>query len=112
MVGKKSGKALLREEGTRTSSIYHCIEAYTSHRPGSNGQWNEADELAGSSYDQSEELLHVRTPERCAIIFRVWHCSRAQRPTTKLCTPSNGADYLQRVHEERWTNTFVATPRR
>jgi hypothetical protein len=111
MVGKKSGKALLREEGTRSSSIYDGIEAYTSHRPCKNRQWNEADELAGSAHDKPEELLHVCTPGHCPIIYRVWYCSRAQLPTPKPCIPLNRADQLQRVHEERWPDPFVAPSR-
>jgi hypothetical protein len=40
------------------------------HRPGAYRQWDEADELAGSAYDQPEELLHVRTTGRCASTLR------------------------------------------
>jgi hypothetical protein len=62
MVGKKSGKALLREEGTiipfLPSQINKADSIYFS-RPRTYRQWYEAVELARAPDDQPEELLHV-----------------------------------------------------
>lgn len=58
MVGKKSGKALLREEGQSCAPAHNIFSA-KSGRFGAYRQWPEADYLARSAHDQPEELLYV-----------------------------------------------------
>ena len=65
MVGKRSGKALLREEGKRDpqylSSLDFALKADETLlcRPGEDRQQYGSDYMASDQSDQSEELLHV-----------------------------------------------------
>ena len=65
MVGKRSGKALLREEGKRhpqcLSKFDFALKAdeMLFCRPGEDRQQHGSDHMASDQSDQSEELLHV-----------------------------------------------------
>jgi len=62
MVGKKSGKALLREEGMQVRGEHFGQQKLTTNRPRTNGQQYGNDELAHGQSHKSKELLY-RIPE-------------------------------------------------
>jgi hypothetical protein len=71
MAGKKSAKALSREEGEIFQGLLMAkphADTDMSARSGAYRQRNEADELARCANDQPEELLHVRPPDEVLFI--------------------------------------------
>ncbi|TAQ87982.1 hypothetical protein B7494_g3665 [Chlorociboria aeruginascens] len=70
MVGKKSGKALLREEGGNCFvSFLESKADLNLYRPRTHRQWDEAIELARDSNDQSKELLHENSNKHFMLIY-------------------------------------------
>lgn len=59
MVGKVSERVLAREGKQYRPAKGSNAPWLTPHRPRANRQWNEAEQLAGCSSDQSKKLLHV-----------------------------------------------------
>lgn len=59
MVGKKSARSLLREEGRSTPSANPQDRRLTASRPLEDGQQLGPDNMAPSKHDKSEELLYV-----------------------------------------------------
>lgn len=59
MVGKKSGRALLREEGTQRVLSTISDDVLMGNRPREDGQRHGSHKLASSPDDQPEELLYV-----------------------------------------------------
>lgn len=108
MVGKKSGRALLRDEGmpaychcfdfaclgTKRSSsltalhscpphglLIACLQSTNAdcdHRPAAHGQWHGPHQLASGEYDQSEKLLHV-----CCLDFTSSLCAKLHSAITR-----------------------------
>ncbi len=102
MVGKKSGKALLREEGMlpflNVPLLKLCIAAEaplqdallltSSTRPGKDGQQPGSHNMASGDHDQSEKLLYVSLLDWPCATLQYFSINRHSRNVSLLqrCT--------------------------